>query len=217
MLMKETPRLLYLISFTALVVSVACGGSGTQSAAGEKPPAASSSAAADSTVKAPDACAFFSRAELEKTVGWELREGESEDAPPGFSICDFETPPLMHVTRTFPNPALQSVGFSSLTINTHPSDPQRFAQFRQTLGAGAEEVPGIGDGAYFNGPDLLYVRVGKLGFSVRIYTNAGTDADRGRVREVMFTLGKMGAARRGFPVLLISSFPMPTRSGTRTT
>ena len=43
------------------------------------------------------------------------------------------------------------------------------------------DVPGVGDDAYLNGPDLLFVRVGNRGFSVRIYTDAGTDANRVRV------------------------------------
>jgi hypothetical protein len=188
----------YLIALTALFLSIACGGGDAPKAADGNTPAATSSAEAGPAAKAPDACTFFSRAELEETVGWELREGDPEDAPAGSSICDFETPPGAYVTRTFPNPALpKSVGFGSLTVNSHPADPRNFAEFRQTLGAAAEDVSGIGDGAYFYGPDLLYVRVGNLGFSVRIYTDAQTDADRGRVREVMLKLGRMGAARLG--------------------
>jgi hypothetical protein len=195
---EATPRSRSLIPLTALLVAAACGGSDAPKAAGEDAPAASGTAEAGPAAQAPDACTFFSRAELEEAVGWELREGEPEDAPAGASICDFETPPGMSVTRTFPNPALpKSVGFGSLMINTHASDPREFAQFRQTLGAEAEDVPGIGDGAYFYGLNLLYVRVGNLGFSVRIYTDALSEADRGRVREVMLKLGRMGAARVG--------------------
>lgn len=195
---EATPRLRSLMPLTVLLVSAACGGGDAPKAADENAPAASSGAEAGPAAKAPDACTFFSRAELEETVGWELREGKPEDAPAGSSICDFETPPGAYVTRTFPNPALpNSVGFASLTVNTHPSDPGNFTEFRQTLGAEAEDVPGIGDGAYVYGFNLLYVRVGNLGFSVRIYTDAQTDADRGRVREVVLKLGRMGAARLG--------------------
>lgn len=144
----------------------------------------------------PDACAFFARAELEANVGWELRDGEKEDAPPGFSSCDFAMPPQMSITRTFPNPPLpQSVGFSSLMINTHPSDASRFASARQQLGAAVKEVSGVGDAAYFNGPNQLHVRVGNRGFSLRIYTRASTDADWATVREVMLTLGRLGASK----------------------
>jgi hypothetical protein len=45
------------------------------------------------------------------------------------------------------------------------------------------------------GGDMLYVRVGNLGFSLRIYTNAGNEADWARVREVMLKLGRLGASR----------------------
>jgi hypothetical protein len=42
---------------------------------------------------------------------------------------------------------------------------------------------------------MLYVRVGSRGFSVRLYTDAQAEADRARVRDVMVTLGRMGASK----------------------
>jgi hypothetical protein len=54
-------------------------------------------------------------------------------------------------------------------------------------------VAGVGDAAFYNGLDMLYARVGNRGFSVRLYTNAQTEADRARVRDVMMTLGRKGA------------------------
>ncbi len=188
-------RVLFLVPLTALLIAACGGGDGAGSATPDAPaPGANTAAAAPTNV--PDACTFFSRAELEESVGWELREGDKEDAPPGFSECDFETPTRMSVTRTFPNPPLpEAVGFSSVTVNTHPSDPVKFAEFRRNLGAGAEDVPGVGDGAYFYGRDMLYVRVGNRGFSIRIYSNAGNDADWARVRDVMLKLGRLGASR----------------------
>jgi hypothetical protein len=143
--------------------------------------------AAEAALDVPDACAFIDRAQLEEIIGRELREGERKDAQPGFSECDFETPPLLYVTRTFPDPALpESTGFSSIKINTHPANPQNFSEFRQTLGAAAEDVPGIGDGAYFYGPDLLYVRVGNRGMPQDV-REPENDSDRTRTREVVET------------------------------
>src|SRR5688500_8431349 len=96
-------------------------------------------------VDVPNACTFFTRAELEQAVGYELRDGEAEDAPPPASACDFETPPGIAVTRTYPNPPLPpSVGFSSLTINTYPSTQADFEEGQRLIGADAENLPGIG-------------------------------------------------------------------------
>ena len=156
---------------------------------------AAPSASAQPKVTAPDACTFFAQEELEKAVGWQLRL-KKKDAPPGTSICDFSVPPGMSITKTFPNPPLPaSVGFSSLVINTHPADAKLFADFRRTLGQQAEDVPNVGDGAYFYGPNLIYVRVGTRGFSVRMYFDPRTDADRAKAREVMLALAKAGAKK----------------------
>ncbi len=186
-----------LIALVALIVVAGCGG-GADAGAATNGSSADMSAdlAAGGPVELPDACTFLARAELEEIVGWELGEGESRDAPAGFSICEFDSPPLLYMTRTFPSPALaRSVGFSSFTISTHPSDADGFAEFRQMLGPAVEDAPGIGDAAYFNGPDMLYARVGNRGFSVRIYTDAGSDAEWAQVRDVMLTVGRLGASR----------------------
>jgi hypothetical protein len=53
----------------------------------------------------------------------------------------------------------------------------------------------LGDAAFYNGLDMLYVRVGSRGFSVRLYTDAQDEADRARVRDVMMTLGRTGASK----------------------
>lgn len=180
-----------MISVAAIFTAAGCSGGGED---------VSNSVTADrgignaavAAVEVPDACTFFSRAELETTVGWELREGEPRDASAG-SSCEFESPPAMYAKRTFPNPALPgSVGFSSLTITTYPSQ----ATFAQGRGMpDAEGVPGLGDDAYFNGSNLLQVRVGSGAFSVRIYTDAESPADWAKVRAVMLTLGRTGASR----------------------
>lgn len=144
----------------------------------------------------PNACTFFSHSELESAVGWQLRDGKAKDASPGTFECDFVTPPAAYVTKKFPNPPIpESAGFSSLKVHTHPSDPKRFAEGRKLLGAAAEDVPGIGDAAYFNGPNLLYVRVGNRAFSLRTYTDARSDADKARVRDVTLKLAKLGASK----------------------
>lgn len=188
----------FMVPVVALLLAPGCGGGGSgDGTAAEAPPTpAATSPVAEAVVAVPDACTFLDRTRIEQIVGRELREGRAKDAPPGFSECDFETPPQMYVTRTFPNPALdQSSGFSSLKINTHPVKLQNFSEMRQALGAAAEDVRGVGDGAFFNGPNLLYVRVGERGFSLRIYADPVTDADRARVREVMLSLAALGAAK----------------------
>ena len=178
-----------------LFVLAACASDAPGDGATADVPDAAAGEVAAVAADVPDACTFFTRAELEERLGWELREGEREEQPGG-TQCDFEMPAGMYITRTFPNPPLpQSVGFSSINVNTHGSTAATFDEFRQQLGADAEEVPGIGDGAYFYGRDMLYVRVGNRGFSLRIYTNASSDADWAKVREVMLDLARLGASR----------------------
>ena len=139
---------------------------------------------------------FFDPIELEQMLGWELGDGDPESALPGAYACDFDVRPLFYVTRTYENPPLpESVGFDSLVINTYPQNAQEFEEFRELLAEDAEDVSGIGDRAYFYGFDMLYVRVGGKGFSLRIHTDAQTDEDRALVREVMLTLARKGAAK----------------------
>jgi hypothetical protein len=184
-----------LVTVVLLFALAACAGDAPGDAVPADAPAAATDEVTAAAADVPDACTFFTRAELEEQLGWELRDGELEEQPGG-TECEFEVPPGMYVTRTFENPPLpQSVGFSGITVNTHSSTAANFNEFRQQLGAAAEEVPGIGDGAYFYGPDMLYVRVGNRGFSLRIYADAASDADRAKVREVLLALARLGAAR----------------------
>lgn len=196
MLTEGMQRRWHAIPFAVLLFSTGCGGASDEQRADTTAPAAASSASAGPATPAPDACTFFTKAELESNVGWELRDGEREDATPGSSSCDFEMPPGMYRTRTFPNPPLpEPVGFSSIKVNTYPADPADFASARELLGPDYEEVSGVGNAAYFHGPDLLHVRVGNRGFSMRIYTNASAAADKAKVRDVMLTLGRLGASK----------------------
>lgn len=160
----------------------------------KRPPAASDRPAATSMF---EACAFIPRTELESLIGRELREGKRRDMPPGFSQCDFSTPPQMYVKRRFDNPPLpEAAGFSSVTITTNPTTAATFAESRRLVQADAEDVSGIGDAAYLYGPAMIYVRVGNRGFSVRLHVNAPTtDAGKARLRAVMLSLARAGVAK----------------------
>jgi hypothetical protein len=62
--------------------------------------------------------------------------------------------------------------------------------------ADGEDVRGIGDAAYFSGPAMIFVRVSNRGFSIRLHVNSPTtDAGRARLREVMLSLARAGAAK----------------------
>jgi hypothetical protein len=165
----------------------------------EAPPAipSASDRAPKRGAQIPDACAFIPKAELEKLVGHELRDGVKKDAAPPMSQCSFTTPPGASITRQFENPALPAAaGFDSLTVTTFATTVATFAESRKMMGAGSPEIPGVGDGAFLSGPAMIFVRVGTRGFSVRVYVNAPTtDAGRARLQEVMLTLARAGVAK----------------------
>lgn len=205
MRIEKVSTLRLMIPVMVLLLFAGCGGgdgdtaesTGTDSAA-EVPgqEEVSDIAAASAAEEVPDACVLFDKMELEQMLGWELRDGDPQQVPPGSYACEFEMPPLIDVTRNYPDPALpQSIGFSSLNINTYPTTAQDFEQFRELLGEEGEDVPGIGDGVYFYGYDMIYGRVGGKGFSMRIYTDAQTDEDRARVREMMLALARKATAK----------------------
>ncbi len=205
MLVNEAPRSRILILITVLLLVAGCGGSSdpdpVSNAATEVDGTAAvsdqvSAPKAETVVDVPDACVLFDRMELERTLGWELYDPEPDELPPGLYACDFGSPPLFYATRKYPNPALpETIGFSSLNVNTNITDAESFEEFRQMIGEAGEDVPGIGDGAYFYGFDMIYGRVGAKGFSMRIYTAADTDEERALVREMMLTLARQAAAR----------------------
>lgn len=208
MRVEKTPRSCFLIPITALLLVAGCGGGSDSDPASDATTDATdasemtaisdedSAPQAETVAEVPDACVLFDRMELERTLGWELYDPDPDDMPPGLYACSFGSPPLFYATRKYPDPALpESIGFSSLTINTHPSTVESFQEFRAMIGEGGEDVPGIGDGAYFYGYDMIYGRVGGKGFSMRIYTAAETDEDRALVREMMLTLARNAAAK----------------------
>ena len=158
---------------------------------------ARASQAAKTSAQGPDACSFIPKAEIEKLVGRELRDGVRRDAAPPMSQCSFQTPPDAYVTRRFENPALPTAaGFDSLTVTTFQTTVATFAESRKTMGAGSPEIAGVGDGAFLSGPAMIFVRVGTRGFSIRLYVNAPTtDAGRARLQEVMLSLARAGAAK----------------------
>ena len=149
-----------------------------------------------SSASGTDACTFIPKAELEKLIGRELRDGKPREMSPGLSQCDFATPPQMYVKRRFDNPPLpEAAGFSSVTITTMPTSPNTFAESRRVM-ANAEDVRGIGDAAFFSGPAMIFVRVGGRGFSIRLHINSpSTDAGRARLREVMLSLARAGVSK----------------------
>lgn len=150
--------------------------------------------AATASANIPDPCALFPKADLESAVGWELREGRREYSTEG-STCTFRRQQGMAATRVFPDPPLpQSTGFSSMTIGASVADQEAVAEIRKLDPDAFDDVPNLGDEAYFLGPNLLHVRVGNRGFSVRINTNPGSEAD-GKVRTVILALGRTGADR----------------------
>jgi hypothetical protein len=185
-----------LLAAGGILLLSACGeapqanGAGNLSESGTRPDSPAST-------PVPDACTFIPKAELERLVGRELRDGDRNDAPPGFSQCDFETPTGSATSRTFDNPPLpEAAGFSAITITTHPTSAQTFAQSRQAIGAAAEQVPGIGEAAYFEGPGTIHVRVGEHGLGIRLHVSEpGTQTGRETLRNVMLSLARVGAEK----------------------
>ena len=184
------PRINHLRSLPFSVLILACAISWVS-------PASRLRAEPRDAVQANDACAFIPKAELESLVGRELRDGVKKDVAPPQSQCAFQTPPDAYVKKKFDNPALPSAsGFDSLTVTTFQTTVATFANSRKTMGNGSPNIPGVGDEAFLSGPAMIFVRVGTRGFSIRVYVNEPTtDAGKTRLREVMLTLGRAGAAK----------------------
>ena len=183
-----------LLALAALSTLAGCGSS-DQSTGAASESGATPAGGASVSAELPDACTFFTRAELETALGHELREGEPQSAQDG-SICRFRKQLGSKATKTFPNPALPaSLGFTSLTIATSPHDPEAVAEIRGLDPDAFEAVPGLGDDSYFLGPSLLHVNVCKRGFSVRVEPEANSAEGQAKVREIMLALGRTGVSR----------------------
>lgn len=179
----------------ALITLPGCGGQdgGAPSDSESAAPAAANSAVAAAEV--PDACTFFAKAELETAVGAELKDGEPQSVPDASeSSCEFERQLGRYATKTFPDPAIPaSVGLTSVTVSASPTQPATFTEGRELTGG--EGVSGVGDDAFFIGPNLLHVRKGNRSFSVRIEPQAQSPSDQAKVRDVMLALARTGASR----------------------
>jgi hypothetical protein len=185
-----------MFSFLA-ALAAGCGDSASDGNSGVAATGAQGSSSEESraAVEVPDACTFFAKADLESAVGWELREAEPENVPDG-SVCNFDIQRGIDTTRTFPNPALpRSIGFSSVVIGISAADPEAVAEIRQLDPAAFEDVAGLGDDAYYLGPNLLHVRVGDRSFSVRINSDASSEADVAKVRAVILALARSGVSK----------------------
>lgn len=130
-------------------------------------------------------------------MGSELRNGEAQPVPDASeSQCQFKRQLGRNATKTFANPAIpKSVGLTGVTISTSRADPAAVAQVRELEPDAFEGVPGVGDDAYFLGPNLLHVRVQNRSFSIRISPEARSPADQAKVREVMVALARTVASR----------------------
>lgn len=182
-----------LLAGTAALV--ACSDSGPANGDGNSLVANTNGQGATAQVQVPDACTFIPRAELESLIGYELRDGDPQDVPAGESQCDFERPPGMYVTRTFEKKLLpEAAGFSSIVITTYRTTAERFAEGREL--AGESDLPGVGDAAYLIGPNLMHVRAGNRGFSMRVHVDQPeTEVGRAALRDAMVALGKAGVAK----------------------
>lgn len=193
--MKTFLRLTALALAGSLILT-ACGGGdrGTEvaSESAELPDAGSNHAAGDASQELPDACTFLTPEEISSAVGRELSEGEPQTMVEGMSECRFETATGMEATETYDDPLIPETSLGSVTVAVNASDPEEFDLFEESLGAEAEAVPRVGDDAYFWGSNILYVRVGDSGFSIRIDADG---AEEEKMRTAIIQLAEAGAAK----------------------
>ena len=179
----------------ALLCATACSGGGTIGPNNSSADPDNGSAAAKGSPVVPDACTVVAKADLERLVGRELRDGERKDVSPGLSQCDFATAPDSATTRRFPNPPLpEAAQFSSLTITTYPTSAESFANSRETARS-ASMSPREADEAYIDG-GTVHARVADRGIGIRLHVGEPV-TERGRqvLREVLLSLGAEGANR----------------------
>lgn len=186
---------LIAVALAASVLFAACGGDDGTEIAGdssELPEAAADEAADDAPQDLPDACTFLSLEEISTAIGRQVDEGELQTEVEGMTTCRFATATGMETTETYDDPAIPETSVGSVTVAVNTSNPEEFDLFEESLGAEAEAVSGIGDDAYFWGSNLLYVRVGDSGFSIRIEADG---ADEQKVSAAILDLAGSGAAK----------------------
>lgn len=187
----------FRVAALATLLFLPCSGSGAEKRPDKSPGPAAQRPTGAATAKVPEACSFIPKSELERVIGWELRDGKPKDMPPGLSQCDFTTPPQAYVTRRFDNPLLpEAAGFSSVVITTYPTSPETFAENRRVTPGGVRDIPGYGDDAFLYGPAMLHVRVGNRGFSIRLHVNEPkTDGGKATLIDCLQRLARLGIAR----------------------
>ena len=186
-----------ILTASLLMLSGCGGGDAGDNSQAAAPAGAPEAGTTTASAEPLDACTFIPKAELETAIGAELKEGEPQSVPSAAeSQCRFKRQLGIRATKTFPNPAVPaSVGLTGITISTSPADPAAVAEIRALDPGAFEDVPGLGDQAYYLGPNLLHVRVGNRGFSIRIEPQAQSPEDQARVRDVMLGLARTGASR----------------------
>ena len=187
--MPTTMRLVIAVLAGAVLLA-ACGGDDAQIVSNSDS-GSDDAARSEASQEIPDACTFLDREEISAAIGRELREGESESAVEGTSECRFETATEMEASTTYDDPVIPETTLGSVTISTHPADPEEFDAFQESLGSEAETMTGIGDDAYVWGPDLIYVRVGDRGFSIRI---SADESDDQALHAALLELAERGVA-----------------------
>ena len=96
-----------------------------------------------------DACTFMPKADLQKLVGHELRDGKAKDVCRASRSARSRRRLKRTWTRRFENPALPAAAnFNSITVTTFPTTVATFAESRKTMAADATDIPGVGDSTF---------------------------------------------------------------------
>ena len=194
-------KAVWTVTIAALaLLGAACGGGDDTAASGSDRTTATEadggSETDDDTNEAggdvPDACSLFDVEEISAAIGREVGPGEPENTPDDASSCRFETLVGLSTSTTYDDPAIAESFLGSVTVSTARSSAEEFDELEEMLGDEAEAETGIGDDAYFWGENILYVRVGGRGLTVRIEAD---EADGAAVRAAVVQLGELGASR----------------------
>ena len=187
----------FRVAAVASLLFLPGAGSGAEKRPGKASGTATQKSTGAATASVPDACSFIPKLELERLIGWELRDGKRKDMSPGLSQCDFATPPQAYVTRRYENPVLpEAAGFSSVVITTFPTTPETFSENRRVMPGGVRDIPNLADDAFTYGPAMIYVRAGNRGFSIRVHVNEPkTEPGKVILFDLLVGLARTGIAR----------------------